>query len=878
MARRKRQRWYDAQGQKRMHTGALEKSSGLRRVLSLVVLLVMVLILIQQTSDVKKVEKVATAVGLLPNKKTVAVIPFEVDSDSTSGTTSGTTPMPTSSSGVPTKTPDPKVDAATLEQIALRTASPEVRKYQLIWSELFKKATEPVVFAVACKLYGHSASERIRDVVDWSAVPGWFTEAESRLDIWMQIEAQNSSEEVATKEFYTGFQAMKLWFISQAERTDGTEQGGPTLSGDMLRGLKLAVDQELLDRIVDNSTWKSTERIPFARSWQRVDSLRELMANKLVFSRHFSKREASQLLFGGQSYRGHPMRFDGTIYRVDPITTFSEEGFGDCEYHVIWLKPAETSIQPVCVYIPIANVDPSVKLATDSQISVTGLFFKRIAYASQRGSDVAPLLLAAYVKPMGAEETDGAGTFEPTVNPFSAMKNVTPERKAWQPPVDTATPYLMVSTSMQRALSLMNEEILAEGFRGSTVSEAMQPLLEWERLTPEIDLLLSGRSEWHISPLATISRLAGMVNKVERIAIASSLPQFQDSSHVYRCQMEIGEVRMVLLCNSVPSAWLMLDGAPVKELRQPCVVDVLKLTQSDGSIVAWARSTRWKLLDTATALETSGYLPSLSGPLRFLLAHGWDLAWVDVIREMESEQIRPLSSRELEPYYRLMQLANQTPYELKEPNNVQLEKSITVPELIETFRQKKKGDMPAMERVAMNLRIVRVSRIQVEVPKEAAMLGSGHYYQLDAMADIGNRTYEIKGENDPIVYHKEYPVTCVVIELPAWLRSTDSSSNYDATMGDGQVWYPRTKASASGWFYRFWSYKTQETSQSLGGNRKQIGPLIVLDHLDLGFVQIDDDNGIGERTASNLAVVIGVLGTLGIWWFVRRSTKRVARN
>lgn len=74
MAKYKRQHWYSAQSQSRLHTSACKRSSGTRRLASLFVLLVMIMILIQQTSDVRKVEKVATAIGLLPTQNADAFL------------------------------------------------------------------------------------------------------------------------------------------------------------------------------------------------------------------------------------------------------------------------------------------------------------------------------------------------------------------------------------------------------------------------------------------------------------------------------------------------------------------------------------------------------------------------------------------------------------------------------------------------------------------------------------------------------------------------------------------------------------------------------------------------------------------------------------
>ena len=77
MAKYKRQHWYSAQGQSRLHTSACKRSSGTRRLASLFVLFVIILIPIQQTSDVRKVEKVATAIRLFPTQNADAFLQTE---------------------------------------------------------------------------------------------------------------------------------------------------------------------------------------------------------------------------------------------------------------------------------------------------------------------------------------------------------------------------------------------------------------------------------------------------------------------------------------------------------------------------------------------------------------------------------------------------------------------------------------------------------------------------------------------------------------------------------------------------------------------------------------------------------------------------------
>ncbi|MFN9985949.1 MAG: hypothetical protein ACK52S_10390, partial [Pirellula sp.] len=68
MAPRRRERWYSIEGQRRNHETAMQSSHGPRRLISLVVLLVLTLIMIQQVSDPRRVARVAGAVGLLPGE------------------------------------------------------------------------------------------------------------------------------------------------------------------------------------------------------------------------------------------------------------------------------------------------------------------------------------------------------------------------------------------------------------------------------------------------------------------------------------------------------------------------------------------------------------------------------------------------------------------------------------------------------------------------------------------------------------------------------------------------------------------------------------------------------------------------------------------
>lgn len=850
-----RERWFSAQGQKRVHTNALEQTSGPRRLASLLILLTMVLILIQQTSDVRKVERVATAIGLFPNaniERTSATDPVSVSDSAFQGENIDASGM----------------DVTLLEQVAMEAATPVVSSYQQVWKALLKKASPPVVNGLTRMLFRSQAKEPVENpvTIQWTPIQEWYADSKLQLAKWSEIESQDATSKTVSLEpespipiFIDWFRNQKNWFLKPSMAAETLPQD------DFSRGLSLALDEKILDQVVDNSPWLSTDRLPFVRSWQRIATLRELIETKVAFPSHFQKVEVTQLLSSGHSQRGKPIRIDGSVYRIDRSSSISEAGFDKTEYQVTWLKPDDTSNQPICFYAPNIVFD-KIKLEKDSHVAVTGIFFKRIAYASQRGADIAPLLLAAHVTPFDAITTSASAS------PFRTLKPSGLEGKLWQPPVDTMPPLEILRSKMLRALESMDDAILESGFHGRTVSAGIKPILELERLVPELDLLLQQQLEWPISESATLARIAGTVTKIERMPIDPQYMALLDRSHIYRCQFERDGAVILLLSASVPSEWLQADGNALDEIRQPCIVDGLRIIRSDGTKLAWTRSPKWKLADEQSKIDVSALTPKIAEGLQFLLVNGWDLAWLDRIRELQLDPIKPLSPIEMEPLYSLMRLAKRTPFVGSEipTNSASSDQSIV--KLLDTLTRPNTKAKHVLERVSMKLRIVRVTCVPVEDPAHANMLGRDRYYQLDGMADIGNRTFEKKTGNEPIIYHKEYPVTCVLIDIPAWLNSDEQS---DFTSNIQKVWYPRMKSTAEGWLYRFWSYKTQETTQSFNTSQKQIGPLIVLDALQLGLALHDENLSpqLTSKISNTITVMIGLLGTIGIWWWVRRSAK-----
>jgi hypothetical protein len=272
-------------------------------------------------------------------------------------------------------------------------------------------------------------------------------------------------------------------------------------------------------------------------------------------------------------------------------------------------------------------------------------------------------------------------------------------------------------------------------------------------------------------------------------------------------------------------------------ILQPFVVSGFSFEENtDGKVrkVIVADNIRWKIRqDQMGAVARNEWKPSLPEHLRYLLALGWDLSFRDELEILQSP-IRPLTSSELEPLFSLIRLvsANGPDTKASEPK---VTTSLT--KLLEnTLAKGSKGrSKPSMEWLSGKARVVRATKLPVEKVREQKWLGGDHYYELDCMADIGNVTLEMPTENEPIIYHGEYPITILTRDLPDWLQDSELAKGSSKEGGDElQVQYPRMRVHFSGWFYRFWSYKTQEMTQALGSQHRQIAPLVVTHSLQLG--------------------------------------------
>jgi hypothetical protein len=168
--------------------------------------------------------------------------------------------------------------------------------------------------------------------------------------------------------------------------------------------------------------------------------------------------------------------------------------------------------------------------------------------------------------------------------------------------------------------------------------------------------------------------------------------------------------------------------------------------------------------------------------------------------------------------------------------------------------------------VHMNLESVQVTRISVTESHRQAQLGSDHYYQIDAVGDLGGVIIKIEHADQnipPPTLQNRYPVSIVAAELPAFLR--DKIRNQAG--GDAIVAPVRFKFGMDGFFYRLWGYESDFMAQQGGG--EQFGPLLVAARIENREPVSDDPVGVG-RIGTGAAVVI-LTGMVLIWWWQRRA-------
>lgn len=882
MAPKRRERWYSLDGQRRIHQSALQSNTGPRRLISLVVLLLLVLMMIQQVSDSKKVAKVAGAVGLLPLD---ALNSTEPDNS-----------MPS--------TEDPSDTNLQIESLGLSASDPTVDLGSQVFEQLMRNLSPNAKARLVEQLFGlvdRSKTNAKSDPSSAESIDSWLETSKATLSRWVDLTDIQSPDHVNLEALRDAFENSTS-AISKGDLAQVPEQ--------LLRSLRLALDRNLMTDLSDNTPWRSTERLSLARLLDRGSQLGKYFEESIWIDA-VPLIAIPQLLSQTDTLRGRCYRVQGTVGLIDQPTSMELANSRKLDYSVIWLRPDDLSDQPINVYIP-ESVKANGQLKQGDTVQVAGLIAKKRAYASQRGGEIAPVLIATSVV-VG----DVSSPPERRARNLAVAKSLSASRNllVWTPPVDRQAPLDLVQQSISKYLD--NQPAIDAT---TTAPEALvddpkvlASLANLVKFQNEVDTVVEGGNSAMLGRVPgayepVLSSWPGTVVSWSACKVDPQLLPGIDWPEVYALKVEIaGDA------NSLKSTTVLAKDIPIlwrkqAQIRQPVLLSGLGLvptaerspsldsTSRNLPSIVLASRVAWQMASTTTDTDvsTGERIPSLSPGHRQLLGSGWDLSQLDALESMHGQSI---SNRESRAFYTL--IANSYNSQSKNSQHQDhdvLSKSMSVMQWIrgtEAMKTAKRDDgslkRTVGERVRARVQVRRIQRVDVRNPQHQAWLGSNHYYQLDGVADIGPSRIEVKYGKDfePISYEREFPITLVAAGLPSWILADPTTlgaqgqsleANTDLDTSSSIVWSTKIRVDVMGYAYRVWRFRTPQVSAATQDTGYQQAPMMIVDRWELSQGPSLDDEKNQQSKLSMGSIVTTIIGLAAIGWFAFRMMPKPLRK
>jgi hypothetical protein len=888
-------------GQRRIHQSALQSNAGPRRLISLIVLLVLVLIMIQQVSDPKKVGKVAGAVGLLPQSTQNNATRNNATQNhpATASNPSGASSVLATQS--PTDLPSKQVPdglSPAVEALGLASPDPDVERQSQVLEVLLKNLPDDVKATLADRLFGiiDQRAPKSSDPTGSDRQAGlklWSSDAQRSILRWIDLSDSTAADHAMLTEVR---ESLDRW--TQLEPLAPPPE---SLAG-FQRSLQLAMDRALMSDLADNTPWKTTERLALARLLVRASDLSRQFDHAIRIDA-VPSIAIPQLLTQTDTLRGRCFRTLGTIGRIDQPSSMELADGRKLNYSVFWLRPEDVSDQPINVYVP-EGVAAARELQVGDSLQVAGLIAKRRAYASQRGGEIAPVLIATGLLLDDASELQGPslannGQSLGVSKELARLRNPIP----WIPPVDRQIPLDLVERSLSGHLGKIpfgssesnDVDSLA---RNPSVLASLATVLKFQN---EIDTVISGDNSAMLAvapnPLefqgqGLLGAWHGQVIEARTIRIDPNLMPGLGWKEVYALKLA---PNLQVIAKDVPALWLSAS-----ELNQPICVQGLGLisqekeNQSEGanrsvpqvviaSRVAWQshRSTTGQNM----AQQASGLQPELSAGWSALLRSHWDLAFCDAIELLQGQS---LTSKETRPFYTLLAASNAPQSQETQARAYSVMEWIRRTESMKSTKSLVREQQRSVaERIDARVQIRRIQRVDVHNAQSQAWLGSNHYYQLDGLADIGPSRIEVKYGKDyePIAYEREFPITLVATKLPAWLLSDPatlisssdlSQETIDLDSASSIAWTTKIRVDVSGYAYRIWRFRTPQVSAVTQDTGYQQAPMLVVDRWNLPEGPLVSDSLESDRASASSnswsigSILTTLLGLLAIAWFAYR--------
>lgn len=351
-----------------------------------------------------------------------------------------------------------------------------------------------------------------------------------------------------------------------------------------------------------------------------------------------------------------------------------------------------------------------------------------------------------------------------------------------------------------------------------------------------------------ISPPISIGdafELTGTIKSMQLVPIPKKLVEFLEFKQIHVLTMQTADGQDIKVI-SFP----LPDGVQVGDRIEGAGV-VLQVKQS---------SEKTDLIPSAILCNRLRWLPT-SSPIT-----GWQLLRnegvdISLLADLGTRNRQALLAEDGDAFYSMMAAASDLQRNRKD---------IPTPTEIAPVALLQGSSELAGQWIRMNLETVLITRISVTEPERQAELGSDHYYQIDAVGDLGNVVVQIEraagDTGPPASFNNRYPVSVVTKSLPVFLEQQIQRQEG----GNSVISELKTMVQIDGFFFRLWSYETDFMTQHGGGD--QFGPLVIA--ATIRNKQPDSGDPTGVNLIGSAAACAVILGILGVWAWQRKTDSR----
>lgn len=330
--------------------------------------------------------------------------------------------------------------------------------------------------------------------------------------------------------------------------------------------------------------------------------------------------------------------------------------------------------------------------------------------------------------------------------------------------------------------------------------------------------------------IGSLLSIRGEVSGIVRWSLPKDLRNVLEFPEIYRVEVAVKtEARKVVVMTSVlPAAWLK-PGANAS-VQETSATGVLVRPASDGQAaviacpsLAWLASSSTDPNDRSAAFPAG---PGFPADWSMLGSLGFDVSLFDGVRARDRQSLRLEDSAAFYPLLRIAASLDEASSKAIEPRR------LPPADLLQ-----RSADLVG-HYVQMDLQTVRLTRITVTEDVTKEQLGSDHYWQIDALGDLGNVVIRIESKeqtnsdsnkDNGAIFENRYPVSIAVRNLPPFLLAAiEKATGEDADVTDVAMFSTQIRINAV--FFRLWSYDSDFMAQHGGG--KQFGPLLIASRIE----------------------------------------------